>query len=307
MTRIQQTPAPLNEADGLRAQLAACERDVTSPTIVNVRGIFKLLAAAEQTFAAVQAHGADMRPEAARIETLHERIARDGAKLVKLLGGTAAYVELRGALQPASDGPAWQLDRMLAERRQRRLRSMTFLVVLLAALGGAMWVFRDVLLPPDPIGDIADSAQRVLLEGGSPQAALTQIDAGLVISPASSLLLTWRSALLDGIDPDASRAAADRAAQLIGKRQFLLDRAVLFVQIDRPQAVLVDADALIALDPTVPEAYYLRASGYELLGKSDLAMVDLQKCADLAEQQGNAALFANARIRLGNLMQRGGL
>ena len=52
------------------------------------------------------------------------------------------------------------------------------------------------------------------------------------------------------------------------------------------------------------EAYYLRASGYELKNDLKAAVADLEKCASLAEAQNNESLFATTRIRLGNLMQR---
>jgi hypothetical protein len=306
MGKLQQSSVPLNEADGMRALLATCERDIASPTPANVRGLFEMLAAVEFTTAKLESFGTDLRPEASRLESLHDRIAHDATKMVKLLGGVGAYVAMRQSLQPATDGPAWQLDRMLAAQRTQRLRTFLVTCVTLAVLSGAFWWFRDTLLPPDPIGDIADAAQRTLLEGGSAQAALAQIDAGLTLSPTSPLLLTWRSVLLDDVDAGKSREAAAQAAAQIGERQFLLERATLNVQIDRPAAVIADANALIALDPQIPEAYYLRASGHELRNENSAAIADLEKCAALAEAQGNATLFANARIRLGNLMQRGG-
>jgi hypothetical protein len=293
MGKLQQSSVPLNEADGMRALLATCERDIASPTPANVRGLFEMLAAVEFTMAKLESFGTDLRPEASRLESLHDRIAHDATKMVKLLGGVGAYVAVRQSLQPATDGPAWQLDRMLAAQRTQRLRTFLVTCVTLAVLSGAFWWFRDTLLPPDPIGDIADAAQRTLLEGGSAQAALAQIDAG-------------RSVLLDDVDAGKSREAAAQAAAQIGERQFLLERATLNVQIDRPAAVIADANALIALDPQIPEAYYLRASGHELRNENSEAIADLEKCAALAEAQENATLFANARIRLGNLMQRGG-
>jgi tetratricopeptide (TPR) repeat protein len=305
MGKLQQMNAPLNEADGLRAYITTCERDVTAPTARNAAGIFTLLASAERTAAALAQGGADMRPEQVRIGSLHDRITRDAAKLVKLLGGTAAYAALRDSLAPISDAPTWRLDRLLAAQRARRLRAYSIAFVIVGFLASAGWLFRDTLLPPDPIGDIADAARATLEQSGDPRAALAQIDAGLVISPSSHLLLTWRSVLAAELgDAAAAGRAETQAADLVGRKDFLLERATLNVQLGRADAALADAEALVALDAQMPEAYYLRASGHELRGDIDAAVADLERCAALAEAQNNAPLFANARIRLGNLMQK---
>jgi len=305
MGKLQQSNAPLNEADGMRANIAACERDVTAPTAQNVAGIFRLLADAERMADKLEQGGADMRPEKVRLASLHDRIVSDAARLVKLLGGTAGYVALRDSLGPLSDEPAWRLDQLLAAQRAGRLRRFAVTAVVLAVLVGAGWWFRETLLPPDPIGDIADAARLTLEQGDGPRAALAQIDAGLAISPTSHLLLTWRSVLSEELgDADAARRAGAQAAESIGATAYLLERATLNVQLGRADGALADADALIVLDPQMPEAYYLRASGRELRGEVQAAVDDLERCAALAEAQGNAALFANARIRLGNLMQQ---
>ncbi len=304
MGKLQQASPPLNESDGLRAYIATCERDTASPTRENASQIFNMLAHAEEIAEKLRGRGADMRPEFSRIDSLHERITRNAAMLVESVGGVAAYAALRNSLRPGSTRPAWQLDHRLAARRAKRLRTAAITLIAIAALSGSAWWFRDTLLPDDPAGVAANAAMLALSNGAAPRTALEKIDAGLVITPTNALLLTWRNVLLKDIDATTAQEADTRARAVMGDREFLIQRATLHVQLNRADAALADANALLVLDSQMAEAYYLRASGYELKNELKAAVADLEKCASLAEAQNNESLFATTRIRLGNLMQR---
>jgi tetratricopeptide (TPR) repeat protein len=263
-----------------------------------------MLTEAERLFARLTSFGADLRPERGRLDSVQERIESRAPQLVTLLGGVNAFVMLREAVNGEASQPAWQLDERLAERTTRRVRTLALSLATVAIIALAVYLLRDVLFPPDPVGQAVNSAQRALFAGEPLPAAIAQIDAGLVITPASATLHTWRGVLLTLNNEVVAHESFARSRALQSEKDFLLERATIWVQLNNGDRAIADGNALIAMNPELAEAYYLRASGYEIKDEVEMAIADLDKTAALAEAQGNSALFATARIRNGTLMQR---
>ncbi len=307
MGKLQQQLGHLNENDVLRELVSACEKGLANLTAQSAREVLTNADDAHALLARLETMQADVRAEQARLNTVDERIVKSAGKFVSLVGGGAAYAQLRQQSQADKQSARWQLDTVLAQARQRRLRSLGTLLGVIALLALVGYLARDVLFPADPSGEAINKAQQEL--AGSDNAdqlakALLAIDAGLTHVPTDTQLLLWRGALQEKQAPGGGQAAFVAAQANVTERDYLLSRAQVFYVLNLPARTVEDINALLAKTPDAPEAYYVRAGAYESLQRRDLAIADLNRCADLAQAQGNDTLVATARVRLGMMMQQ---
>ena len=306
MGKLSQDIGVLNDADQLRTLIDNCEKALASLNPESSRTLMENTDAAHRLLEQLAANGADLRGEAARLETVDERIVRNARPIVQSLGGRAGLVTLRQQIAPGTDARWWLLDHELDLRRQRLFRQLGAVIVIIAIVILAGYIARPVLFPPDPVGDAVNAATRALETEGIP-GAIAAIDAGLTKMPTSTELLIWKGMLLEKSGNPQAGAASYQQAQAHSEsdHDFYLQRAMVFVRVGDYARVVTDTTTVIQKYPDAADAYYVRASGYEGLGMRNEAIADLQKCADLAQAAGNDALFAQARVRMGTLIQGG--
>ena len=302
MGKLQQELSQLNDADALRELLRTSERALAAITPTSAPELLTDIEDAHQLVVRLKKGGADMRPEQGRLGTLDDRVVREAGKIVKAVGGPTQFAALRGQLNPASTEPRWQLDEILAEGRRRGIRQLLIGLSVVAVVLFAGWLARDFLFPPDPAGDAVNAAQRAL-QTNDTTLAVTEINTGLTKVPTSTQLLLWKGALLEMKADPAAAASFNEAHSLMNEHDFLLERSQVYLLLGDYKRTVGDMDTLIAQAPESAEAYYMRGGAYEALGQKANALDDINKAASLAEAQGNDALFATAKVRLGMLMQ----
>jgi tetratricopeptide (TPR) repeat protein len=302
MGKMQVQPGALNDADRLRAQIDEAERLSARLTAGNSRDAVLAVHRAEQMIAALGASGPDLRGERTRIDALHNVLTRNAGRIVKALGGPLGFQRLRRESRGEIAWPVWQLDRRVHEIRRRRLRLTGVTVAVVLAVGLGAYLARDILLPPDPVGDALSQARAAYADGDS-ERAITALDLGLTQAPTSTQLLIWKGVLLEGEGDPGAALQFERARTVAPQTQFLFERAMVYVELQDADAVLTDANAMIAQQPEMPEGYFVRASGYELKENLPAALADLEKAAALADAQGNAPLYAAAKVRIGSMLR----
>lgn len=302
MGKLQQELSQLNEADALRELLRTSERALAAITPTSAPELLTDIEDAHQLVVRLKKSGADMRPEQGRLGTLDDRVVRNAGKIVKAVGGSAQFAALRQQLNPTSTELRWQLDEILVEGRRHSIRQLLTGLAVVAVVLFAGWLARDFLFPPDPAGDAVNAAQRAL-QANNPVLAVAEINTGLGIVPTSTQLLLWKGALLELQANPASEGAFDEARPLMTENEFLLERSQVYLLLGEYKRTVGDMDTLIAKTPESAEAHYMRGGAYEALGEKANALDDINKAASLAEAQGNDALFATAKVRLGMLMQ----
>ncbi|MCS6773146.1 MAG: hypothetical protein NZ693_03425 [Thermoflexales bacterium] len=303
MGKLQQNVGALNEGDVLREALAQCERALVTLNADTVRQLLCNLAQAERLVASLQAAGADVRPEALRLETVQTRLLRQPNRVLSAVGGVKAYAMLREQLAPLDRSARWwRLDEVAAEQRKHLWMRLGVVAAVLAGIIALGYLFRDTLFPADPVNDAIFAAQAALSQG-EVGIALEAIRSGLEQAPENPALLIWRGVLTASSDSEASARDFDRARAALGELEFLLERASVWLSAGAPERALEDADAAVARAPDRAEAYFLRATAREQLGQRALALQDLERTAELAQASGNDVLFATARVRIGMLLQ----
>ena len=307
MGKLQQQLGNLNENDVLRELISACEKSMANLSAQSARDVLVNAEDAHQLLARLSTTQADVRAELARLESIDDRLVKSANKIVSLVGGSQAYAVLRQQTQPNSEAQRWHLDAVIADKRRAVLRQLGIVTGVFALVLLLGYAFRATLFPPDPSGQAISKAQQEL--AGSDNAeqlskAIAAIDVGLTIVPTDTMLLLWRGALQEKQTVGSGQAAFNAARAHVDERDYLLNRAQVFYMLNLPQRTLNDMNALLAKTPDIPEAYYVRAGAYESLKERGLAIADLNKCADLAQAQGNDTLVATARVRLGMMMQQ---
>ncbi len=302
MSKLQQTPSPLNDSDRLREALARGEAAIVQLSPERARQLLACLDEAEALLRQLAASRADLRAERTRFEVLQQQTARHAAAVVRALGGGRSFANLRRQIARFPEAAWWQLDAQLRAQRRRKLVSALLALLVMGVLGGLVWQFRATLFPRDPVLEATFLAERALQNGELAQARAA-IDDGLAEAPDAPLLLIWRGALSE------SEASAqhdfERARAALGDEAFYMQRAQVWLLLNRGEDVVRDADRAFAANPASAAALMLRASGYELMRDFARAARDLRQAEALADAQGDGALSAMARVRLALLVQAG--
>ncbi|MEO6062977.1 MAG: hypothetical protein ABIQ99_13650 [Thermoflexales bacterium] len=303
MGKLQQQHDQLNDADALRATLDGLEKGEGGLTRATVEGVLKDFARAREMLLYQEEAGTDVRSERSRYEDFGARLERAATQVVRFCGGGERFRSLRAKLGVDAEEASWQLD-AIAARRQRRVLivagSTLASILLMLGLG---YVFRETLFPVDPIRDAVSAAQGAA-QKRNPAAALGAIETGLAFSPTNATLLIWQGAMLPVTRSAESSAAYAQARAALGEADFLLERSQVWLAAVEYDLALKDLNGVIAIRPKDPIPYYLRASAYEGLPDRSAAIADLQMSGELSQLVGNDYLYANAKIRLGYLMQQ---
>lgn len=305
MGKLQQDVGILNEGDALRARIAECEKALVSVTPQNVRALLSNVAEAHRLLDDLRASGADVRAEAARLQSVEERMIRQAKPIVAAAGGDEAFVALRRSLSPDVQAPWWALEEVVAANRRRRLKQLAAGLVVLAVIGVIGFLLRGVLFPPNPVGDALFAVQAALRDGDATR-ALQAIERGLEAAPANPTLLVWQGALLERQNDPAAVAAFEAARAALGEKDFLVEKAQAYLMLGENDRVIADMTRLIETEPDPAEAYFIRATAYENKNQLWQAIQDLEATAQIAQRTGNDTLFATARVRMGVLMQSAG-
>ena len=303
MGKLQQQHDQLNDADALRAILNGLEKAEGRLSSANVVEILTQFAQAREELMHQETAGTDVRSELSRYEDIGARLERNATNVVRLVGGANRYRSLRAELGVDGAEGGWRLDEIAARRARRVLIVGGSTLAAFLFMLGLGYVFRETLFPVDPIRDAVGAAQTAA-QKRNPAVALSAIEAGLVFSPASATLLVWQGAMLPMTRSAESTAAYVQARAAMGELNFLLERSQVWLAAQEYDKALQDLNGVIAARPKDPIPYYLRASAYEGIPERKAAIADLEKAAELSQLAGNDYLYANAKIRLGYLMQQ---
>jgi tetratricopeptide (TPR) repeat protein len=305
MGKLQQDVGVLNEGDVLREHISASEKALASITPGSARELLQNTADAHRLKDALRASGADVRAEESRLETIEERMVKSARPIVTALGGSAQFASVRKQIDPTITDKWWQLDEVVADERRKQWQRIGIGVAIIALIGLAGFLLRDVLFPDDPVGDAVFAAQSALRDGDGPR-AVSAIDLGLTNVPTSTTLLIWKAALLEQQQQSGATSVYGQAQAMMPERDFVLEKSQVNLMLGNFEQVITDTTRLINAYPDLAEAYFIRASGHESRNDSAQAIQDLEQAARIAEAAGNDTLYATARVRLGMLMQNAG-
>ena len=315
MGKLQQESVPLNDADLLRSLLDDCERGLANlSSRTTAQQLILDFESVDKLCQKLRGEGLDLRAEDGRIESMETSLVRQAGKVVQLVGGPRTYARFRTEQNGLFNDSYWGLDTIVAAGHAKNLRAIGTVALVMAAMFALGYVFRAQLFPPNPVGDATSAAENAV-RSRNYELGATAIAAGLRITPTNVTLLTWQAALSESLGfSSQSDTAFDALKKRLGDSDLYLERGQVYLRLDKPDKAISDFSAEISLHPQLIDAYYLRASAYEVRRSSRLtdadrrldltaALDDLQTCTRLAEEQHNDVVLASAKLRLGMLMQ----
>ena len=293
-------------ADQVRQLIDQAER--TMPMIRTQAAVAAtLLATFDQLWAllpALQQEGVDLRAEAGRWEAVQRSLRSRSRWMVSAIGDWDA------ARSQAQAEPArwwWYLDRTVAAERRRAWRRGLAMAAAVVIVGIVAALLLRRFFPVDP-NVAAVEAYRQEAEHYLQQedwaGAYAQYEQAARLMPTDSELMTWLGVLQEQMgDAQAAELWYDRARPLVSDDVFFyLQRAIVFLQIQRPAAGERDARAALALNDQSPQAYYVLAGAMELDERNNEAIAAYQRAAELADPN-DPNLAAMARMRMAMLLQ----
>jgi tetratricopeptide (TPR) repeat protein len=304
----QKALTPADEVRNLLAQLEAKIARLGRGQEPEAQTILDLFDAIAARLAELHAGGQVLRAEEARWEAASAAFRRKAGAFLRALGGSGALAEARVARQPEPAAWWWFIDQWLADKRRAQLRRLALGAAVAVAVLALLGALYQRFLAPDPATRERlrhEQAADSLTMDGNLAGALAEVDQALGYAPGDATLLTQKGVLQQKLGQFVAQetfAAAEKAA---GSREaFLITRAQMYLRVAYSQAMLADAQEVVAANPQSAPGYLLLGQANELLGNGQDAIAAYEKSSRLADAQNNPQLAAIARMNLATLLQQ---
>jgi tetratricopeptide (TPR) repeat protein len=298
--------AQLRELLGkLEAHIGRLERDSRE----EVQKIPTLFDAAHALIVELERAGASFPAETTRFETASATFRRKAKPFLRTIGGAENLAALRFERSLAPEQWWWFIDQWWAEQRKAQRRHQVKSLLIGATVLAVVVVVYVLLLAPDKTVSQTIRLQRTaeqLAQVGDYTAALNTVNEALALSPGDASLLALKGVVQTqlGFEAEAATTFADAEVAAGNREQFLLTRAQIYLMLGQPEAVLVDAGAVIAANPQSARGYLYLAQANTDLGNFLEADMHYDEAGRLADAAGDPEIAAIARVQKAYLYQQ---
>jgi cytochrome c-type biogenesis protein CcmH/NrfG len=251
---------------------------------------------------------------AAQFETYSQTYKKNLAVFLREVGDPAKLAAARLAANPPPDQWWWQPEQMLAQERKagtiKVLRGLAITVAIIAVLV----IVYQLFLRPSPqviaVMDTRREAEQLMAESGDTKAALARVEQGLSQVPGDSELLVLKGCLLTMIGgrETEARAAFSEAEKSVGSHEYvLLMSAQNYTTLYQPALAKADAEAAIAINPKSAQGYLILGQALEDQKDQNGAYQAYEKASALGTESNDPTITAQARIKMGMLLQAMGM
>jgi len=258
----------------------------------------------------LQATGGDIRAEEARWQSLQERLEARGPRVLRAWRGSARLTAARQAAQPDPARWWWWIDQKVAEQRQRKLRRIGGVALVVLAVVALAVFALPRLFPVDPV--VRESYRLQLraetaLANNDLTAGYQALNGAIAVDPANPSLLILHGVVADVLgDPAVAEQSWQQARDLLqgDEAQFFTERGQSYLRAQQAGRAIDDLNTAIALDPTSARAQLVLGGALDADGRYQEAMSAFERAAELAEAAGNSELTVMARAQMAHLLQR---
>lgn len=274
--------------------------------------LLKLRDEVEDGLQRLQEQGLNITPERTRLETVDGNFKANSRLISKTLANQKELVAERHSQDPEKKRWWWWSTRYAGERKRKRLLIGIIAAVVLIAGGVTTKILVDRARASDPVTleynrNLSLAEER--LPNGQYEDALTYYKAaestGRKLDPES---LAVMAVLYEGLgqtsEADAYRALTRDNSQSEAHYLTYLARGYMRGSKNLDKA-LETVNQALAVDDSVPYAYYVRAEIEERLGALEEAIADLATSSQLATAQKDTAMSVKADTRKSNLLRFG--
>ncbi len=299
--------APGLRSDIRKAELAVAALSTRTPA-GEVIELFELLDRIAEGYEHLAELGVDLRPEATRIETVYNTL-HDKARMAVRALSSRDWDELRSRVGAGPERWWWYLDREVAARSKERLKKLVRGLLIGGVLLALMAIVYLLFFRPDEVTrmryDYVMQAE-VALRQSDYATALEYYQKALRLAPDDPELCLMVGVMNEALgNPGEAEKHYARAESLYGGRAFFLamrsQKYAILGWYDKCEA---DARAAVEADGNLPLAYCALGTAYEGQDRIPEAIRALQKCAELAHEQGQDELYVVANSRLAILLQK---
>lgn len=308
---VAPTTGRVTPADDLRQLLSQSEErliNLTDP--VSAAELYSRLDQITDLLPQLQARGGDIRAEEARWQSLQERLATRGSRVLRAWQGSSRLAAARQVANPAADRWWWWIDQKVAKQRQRKQRRIAGVALALLAIVAIAAFALPRFFPVDPV---VRQSYRLQLRAETALANLDlaegyeALNQAIVIDPTNVNLLILHGVVADVQgDLAAAEQSWQRARSLLfgDEARFFTERGQSYLRAQQAVKAIDDLQAAIALDPASARAHLVLGGALEAEGRYQEALSAYQQASDLADAAGNAELTVMARAQIANLFPR---
>jgi tetratricopeptide (TPR) repeat protein len=247
---------------------------------------------------------------AAQFEAFSQAYKKQLAVFLREVGDPTKLEAARAAANPPADHWWWRPEEVLGGERKSSLKKTLVNVAIGAGILAVLVIVYQLFLRPSPeviaVLNAQREAEELMVRSGDTAAALARIDEGLAQVPGDSELLVLRGCYLTliGGRQDEAEAAFNEAQKKVGSREYvLLMSAQDYSILGRPALAQSNAEAAIAINPKLAQGYLILGQALEDQGDRIGAYDAYEKASTLGMENDDPTVTAQARMKLGMLMQ----
>ncbi len=290
--------------DYLEAQLGRVGQGIS----INPEKVLLGLDEASRRIAKSKEDGRDVRVEVAQFDYIQKVIRNNKRAFLRSIGGKQGLFTLRDRYQPSRENTWWYVDEGIeADMKQAVKRWLVASAIGMVVIVIAVIAYRLFLAPsPEELAKMeAVNQSQNLIESQDFRGALTAVDAALALTPDDVDLIILKGVLLEKIgEQNGAKSQFQRAeSQFKSLEEFLLSRAMSYLQIGEAEKSLADSQAVLAENPDSAQGLYFSGRAMEMLGDYQGAINAYNTGSELALAQGNPQLAGTIKVNLAMLMQ----
>lgn len=298
-------------ADDLRQLLSQSEERLIN--LSDQASVAELYGWLDQTAAMLpqlQATGGDIRAEETRWQSLQERIATRGKRVLRAWQGSGRLAEARQAANPDPSQWWWWIDQRLAEQRRRRLRQVGGVGLAAMAIVVAVILVFQRLFPVDPIVRQSYRLQlqaEAALANANLEAGYQALSEAIAINPTNVSLLILHGVVADVLgDGAVAEQSWQQARDLLqgDEGRFFVERGQSYLRVQQAGRAIEDLSLATDLNPDSARAQLVLGGALDAAGRYQEALAAFERASELAEAAGNSELTVMARAQMANLLPR---
>lgn len=274
----------------------------------NVLTLFRDLDAVAVRISDRNAQNLPTRPEEAQFNAIQAQLRKESRRMLRTIGGNPALIDERNQVRPPDTHWWWFLDAYLHEERKKAVRRLVRMGAIGVIVLIVLAVVYQLFLKPDPLVVAefeAENQSKILAGQGDLNGALTVIADALKIVPESGNLYVIQGVVFELLEkPDEAEKSFSKSEELLGTREiYVLVRSQTEMELGRPIVAFDLLTAYLQENANSAKSYLLLGQANELLGKRADAVQAYEMASTVGNETDDATTVAQARIKLGMLMQ----
>lgn len=302
----------LGPVDDLREALSRLEDALPAIKLMDSAQALKLLNDLDHVAATIEKLDPDgnaLIAEWSRFKSVQGRLKKNTRKLLKLVGGEEMLAKQCPQPMPPADHWWWYLDEIEAEQRQRNLKRVSILSVIVLIIIGAIVVLFSTIFKPSPEAvarlRAETDAYTAIEQEGDFEKALTAIDEGLGAVPNDPSLLTIKGVVLQLLERNVEAGDVFSSVQEILEDpiEYYLARAQVYLRVGEFEQAERDARAALALNDEFARGWMVLGQSLEMQEKYVDAMAAYETTSEIALENEENELYVMSRMALARLTE----